>query len=91
MNVRSPTSSRTGRSSAWRKGVTAAPATTSALIRRDQEREEKIRRLQVAFAPGCGHAPGRLMRLRLSRLAQADLDDIRDYGVARFGVDRGFV
>lgn len=28
------------------------------------------------------------MRLELSRRAQADLDDIRDYSVAEFGVER---
>ncbi|MGA9582826.1 MAG: type II toxin-antitoxin system RelE/ParE family toxin [Allosphingosinicella sp.] len=28
------------------------------------------------------------MRLELSRKAQADLDDIRDYSVAEFGVER---
>jgi toxin ParE1/3/4 len=28
------------------------------------------------------------MRLKLSRRAQADLDDIRDYSVAEFGVER---
>lgn len=28
------------------------------------------------------------MRLELSRRAQSDLDDIRDYGVAEFGVER---
>lgn len=28
------------------------------------------------------------MRLELSRRAQADLDDIRDYSVAKFGVER---
>jgi toxin ParE1/3/4 len=32
-----------------------------------------------------------LMRLELSRRAQADLDDIRDYSVAQFGIERAIV
>ena len=31
------------------------------------------------------------MRLELSRRAQADLDDIRDYSVEQFGVDRAIL
>ena len=50
---RSPTSSRAGRSRAWPRVATAAQGDyVRDLVRRDQEREEKLQRLRAAIDEG---------------------------------------
>ena len=42
----------------------------------------------MSFVTGCAASPAQRMRLELSRLAQADLDDIRSFSLDQFGAGR---